>query len=112
MNEPQRHDEAELFGEIDRTAKDQAERQDSKAIYAALKQHGGAVGGEASLPSDDRQLSERILAHARTRSAEVAAARRTASSRLPAQGAPIPWWVLLGWLLAIIGLAVAWRWWA
>lgn len=110
MSEPRR-DEADLFAEIDRTAKDEAERRDSKAIYAALKQHAPTVGGQASLPADDRQLSERILGQARTRSAEVAAAKRTASARLATQGAPIPWWLILGWVLAIVGLIAAWRMW-
>ena len=109
MSQPSR-DQADLFAEIDRSARDGAERHDSKAIYDALQRHGPAVGGQASLPADDRQLSTRILAEARTRSAEVAAARRTTSARMPAQGAPIPWWVALGWVLAIAGLLAAWRW--
>ena len=111
MNQPSR-DDAELFAEIDRAARDAAERHDSKAIYGALKRHAPTVGGEAQLPAEDRELSERILAQARSRSAEVAAARRSASTRLQAAGAPIPWWVVLGWLLAIVGLVAAWRWWA
>ena len=72
MSQPSR-DQADLFAEIDRSARDGAERHDSKAIYDALQRHGPAVGGQASLPADDRQLSTRILAEARTRSAEVAA---------------------------------------
>jgi len=106
---PESRDDVELFAEIDRSAKDEAERHDSKAIYDALKRHAPAVGGQAALP-DDRQLSERILSEARTRSAEVAAAKRTASARLQAQSAPIPWWVIIGWVLAIAALAAAWRW--
>lgn len=104
-------DEDELFAEIDRNARDEAERNGSKAIYAALKQHAPAIGGESALPADDRQLSERILAQARSRSAELHLARRAASARLPVQGAPIPWWLILAWILAIVGLVVAWRWW-
>jgi len=112
MSEPRPpDDDAELLAEIDRRASDAAERDASRAILAALKRHGSSVGGESALPAEDRQLSERILAKGRTRSAELAAARRQASTRLPVQGAPIPWWVIIGWILAIAGLVAAWRWW-
>ncbi len=107
--EPGPEDEA-LYATIDGEARDEVERRDSKIIYEALKRRRDEVGGGAEIPAEDKQLSERILRQARTRSAQISASRATAGSGRQATGAPIPWWLIVAWIVAIAGVATLWMW--
>lgn len=98
-------DEQELYAQIDREAADDRERTASKALYRALKENRQDISGQAQIP-DDPRLSERILAEARTRSAQISAASRRAEAEHQSGG--IPWWLWLAWALAVAGFAAAW----
>lgn len=106
MSEPRRN-EAETFAAIDKETASEAEKRDSRILYQALSRNRDALGGQAAVPADDRNLSEKILAEARSRSAEIAATQRKASARHAVSGAPIPWWLWAAWILAIAGLVAA-----
>ena len=108
MADPEPKDQ-ELYSTIDREARDDGERRDSKVIYEALKRRRDDIGGAAEIPAEDKQLSERILNAARTRSTQLSGARASAVSGRPAStGAPIPWWLIVAWIVAIAGVAAAW----
>jgi hypothetical protein len=99
-------DKEETYSAIDAEAKDPAERKDSRLLYDALRERRDQIKTETSLP-EDRALSEKILAEARTRSAQISASRGGTSHRIPAASAGIPWWIWVGWVIAIAGVVVA-----
>jgi hypothetical protein len=103
MADPRRN-QSETFHAIDKEAADEAEKRDSRILYEALSRNRGDLGGEAAVPADDQHLSQRILAEARSRSAEIAAGQRKTSSRHVVTGAPIPLWLWAAWILAIAAL--------
>lgn len=107
MADASKANESETFSAIDSEATNDREKRDSRILYQALSRHREALGGQAAVPADDRRLSEKILASARSRSAEIAASQRKASARHSVSGAPIPWWLWLAWVVALIGLGVA-----
>jgi len=86
----------------------EADQRDSQLIYEALRRHKDALAGEAQIPGDDRVLSERILAQARTRSAEIRGASRPSTSRHPGTGRPLPLWLIVAWIVVTAGLVLAW----
>ena len=100
-------DEDEFYAAIDAESADDDERQDSKVVYQALKGAAGELGGASEIPAADEHLSEQIRAAATVRSQEIQAASASmASSRLNAEGKPIPAWMWLLWIVAIIGAVV------
>jgi len=107
MGDASNANERETFSTIDKEAANDGEKRDSRVLYQALSRNREALGGQAAVPADDRHLSEKILASARSRSAEIAAGQRKASARHAVSGAPIPWWLWLAWMLALVGLGVA-----
>jgi hypothetical protein len=101
--EPRREDS---FEAIDDTTADPAVRKDSQLIYDALRERRDDLKTEKSLP-EDRALSEKILAEARTRSAQISASRGGSSHRAQAVAAGIPWWLIVAWIIAIAAVAFA-----
>jgi hypothetical protein len=100
----------DLFAVVDREAKDDAERRESRVLYEALRTRKDQIGAVTQIPAKDEKLSEQILAEARSRSAEISAARhRSGSQAVEAASKPIPWWLWLAWLLAIAGVIVAFK---
>lgn len=91
----------------DEAGASEADKRDSQLIYDALRRHKGVLAGESRLPAEDRALSDRILNQARNRSAEIRAAR-SPSSRHLTTGTPLPWWLILAWVLVAVGMAAAW----
>lgn len=98
----------ELFQAIDAESANPAESKDSRLLYEALKQRKDQLKGETSLP-EDKALTEKILAEARTRSAHISASRGGASTRAPVVSAGIPIWLWVAWALAIAGVVVAFK---
>jgi hypothetical protein len=82
---------------------------DSQVLAQALKERRDRLSGSAAVPADDRVLSERILADARTRSAEISARRSGGGASGGARDARIPWWLWLLWVLAIAAAYLGWR---
>jgi len=107
MGDVSNTNEHETFSAIDKEAANDGEKRDSRILYQALSRNREALGGQAAVPADDRHLSEKILASARSRSAEIAAGQRKASARHSVSGAPIPWWLWLAWVVALGGLVAA-----
>jgi hypothetical protein len=94
----------------DRDANDDAERRDSRIILEALRARRAVIGGVAAVP-EDQQLTERILDEAKRRSAQISAAQQGKSARSSvAEGSAIPWWLWVGWLVAIGGVVAAFWW--
>ncbi len=93
--------------DLDSTGASSADARDSRLLAQALRTRKDAVGGTAALP-DDPALSDKILAQARVRSAQLSASQQP-SSHAVAQGRPIPWWLWLAWLLAIVAAVLALR---
>ncbi len=85
-----------------------AEQRDTRVLLDALAERRARVGGAADLPADPA-LSERILAEARTRSAQISGAGQHTTGRFAPKAQPIPWWLWLAWLAAIAGAVVAWK---
>lgn len=110
MGDPAKN-EADTFAAIDGAQASDRDKRDSRILYQALHRNRDAVGGQAALPPDDQHLSERILAEARSRSAEIAANQRQGSARHSVSGAPIPVWLWLAWIVAIGGLVAAFWYW-
>lgn len=104
MNEPP--DDFRTLVETDGT--DAATERDSRLIYQALRERRGDLQGEAALPQD-QALSERILAEARNRSAEISASRGGSGHRAQRGARGIPWWMILAWLAAITAVVLAFR---
>lgn len=86
----------------------EADKRDSQLIYDALRRHKDALAGEAKLPAEDRVLSERILAQARNRSAEIRETSRPATSRHLSTGRPLPLWLIVTWIVVAAGMVAAW----
>ncbi|MBA3938855.1 MAG: hypothetical protein H0X38_15515 [Planctomycetes bacterium] len=101
----------ELFAVVDQEATDEAERRDSRILYDALAARRDQVGGVSEIPAEDRTLSGKILAEARNRSAAITASRRGAntSQSLQSRSRPIPWWLWLAWITAIVAVALAFK---
>jgi hypothetical protein len=104
--------ERETRQAIDEGASNESERRDSQVLYDALRRHrddlGGAAGlGDASGPITG-PLSERILSEAKSRSAEIRAARRNPSTRSLAPGRAVPWWLILAWIAAVAAFVGVW----
>jgi hypothetical protein len=96
-----------LYEAIDQEAADEPERSDSKLLYQALNERRGELSGSAHIPAEDKGLSEKIMAQARSRSEQISRSRMNSSSnRLSKSGRPIPWWLIFAWLLAL-GAVVA-----
>ncbi len=101
--------EDEIGAAIDSGAHDAGERKDSRLIYQALRDRKDALGAEAAIPAEDKSLTERILAEARTRSAEISATRGGSGHRAQPSSRAIPWWMILAWLAAIAAVAAAFK---
>jgi hypothetical protein len=100
----------ELLKVVDSEAKDEAERRESRVLYEALRTRRDQIGAVNQIPARDEKLSEQILNQARSRSAEISAARqRSASQAIEAASKPIPWWLWLAWLVAIAGVILAFK---
>ena len=98
----------DIYSVVDREAKDDAERRDSRVIYDALLARRSEVGGLSHIPIRDNKLSEQILGEARKRSAQISASRQSSISQaLQPPARPIPWWLWLAWIVAITGVVVA-----
>jgi hypothetical protein len=100
----------ELLKVVDREAKDEAERRESRVLYEALRTRKDQIGAVTHIPARDEKLSEQILNQARSRSAEISATRqRSGSQAVEAASKPIPWWLYLAWLVAIAGVVTAFK---
>ena len=98
----------DIYSVVDREAKDEAERRDSRVLYDALLARRGEVGGLSHIPIRDNKLSEQILGEARKRSAQISASRQSSISQaLQPPARPIPWWLWLAWIVAITGVVIA-----
>ena len=87
---------------------DAKEQQDSQVLYDALRRHRDTLAGAAKVSFQDPALSERILSEARNRSAEIRAAQRPPGARPGLHGRPLPKWLLLAWVVAIVAFLAAW----
>ncbi len=105
MSAPSANDD-ETRRAITEGAADDCERKDSQVLYEALRRHRDDLGGAARVPVD-AALSDRILTEARSRSAEIRA-RRPPSSRHVIAGRPLPWWLIIAWVLAATAFGIAW----
>lgn len=79
------------------------EQSDSQVLYQALRRHRDALSGSAHVPTEDRALSERIFAEARTRSAQIQASRQ-----IPAKDQSVPWWLIAAWIVAVVAIVAGW----
>jgi hypothetical protein len=99
----------ELDQVIEREATSPAEGRDSRVLAQALRDRREALSGGGAVPVEDRNLSERILNEARSRSAEISARRSGGGSTPKAKQDGIPWWLWALWVLAVVGAYVGWR---
>ena len=100
----------ELDQVIDREAASPAEGRDSRVLAQALRDRREALSGGGAVPVDDRNLSERILNEARSRSAEISARRSGGGDNAPTKkDGRIPWWLWALWVLAVVGAFVGWK---
>jgi hypothetical protein len=98
----------DIYAVVDQQATDQAERRDSRALVDALHARRDHISGTSQIPAKDDKLSEQILGEARKRSAQISASRQAAISQsLTPQAKPIPWWLWLAWILALVGVILA-----
>ncbi|MBA3710469.1 MAG: hypothetical protein H0W83_16820 [Planctomycetes bacterium] len=97
----------ELFKVIDAEAANPREGTDSRLIYRALSERRDRLGAASDLPQD-KALSEKILAEARSRSAQISASRKV-SGPVAVVTPGIPWWLWLGWIVAIAAVVAAFR---
>jgi hypothetical protein len=81
---------------------DPADEAASQRLLDALHKHRDQVGGSAAIPLEDRQLNAKIMAEARSRSAEISSQRQRNAEQ------PMAWWVWALWILAIAGFALGW----
>lgn len=82
----------------------EADRQASAHMVSALRAHRDQVSGIASIPLQDEHMSSALLASARSRSQEL----RKAATKASASERPIPLWLVLAWLAALIGFIILW----
>ena len=98
----------DLYSVVDREAKDDAERRESRVLVEALHSRRDQIGGSSQIPAKDAKLTEQILGEARKRSAQISASRQASISQsLTPPAKPIPWWLWLAWALAIAGVVMA-----
>lgn len=98
----------DLYAVVDREAKDDAERRASRVLVDVLRSRRDQLDGASQIPAKDVKLSEQILGEARKRSAQISASRQASISQaLTPPAKPIPWWLWLGWILAIAAVVVA-----
>jgi hypothetical protein len=98
----------QLHDAIDEGTSDPRLRQDSRLILQALQAKKDQLKGETALPQD-QSLSERILADARRRSAQISASRGGTGHRAQAPSRSIPWWMIIAWLVAIAAVVLIGR---
>jgi len=103
MSESEREREA-LFQAIDREAEDPREGEESKIIYDALAARKGELGGSASIPADDPELTDSIREAATRRSEELRSGSEGVSSKaLPMQqDDPVQASLWMAWAVAIV----------
>lgn len=100
----------DLYAVVDREAKDDAERRESRVLIDALRNRRDQLGGSSQIPLRDSKLSEQILGEARKRSAQISASRQASISQaLTPPTKPIPWWLWLAWAVAIAAVVLAFR---
>ena len=105
MSAPEDH-----YSVVDREAKDDSERRESRVLIDALRSRREQLSGSSQIPARDTKLSEQILGEARKRSAQISASRQASISQaLTPPTKPIPWWLWLAWVLAIAGVVAAFR---
>lgn len=98
----------DLYSVVDREAKDDAERRESRVLVDALRSRRDQLDGASQIPARDPKLSEQILGEARKRSAQISASRQASISQaLNASAKPIPWWLWLAWILAVAAVVSA-----
>lgn len=99
---------------IAREARSETEAKDSQALLELLARRRDELGAGNALPNDDQKLSEELHARAATRSRELRglqnAAGRTVSGRMDT-GKPVPGWLWLLWLAALLGVGLVFWWW-
>ena len=71
----------DLYSVVDREAKDDAERRDSRVLVDALHSRRDQLDGASQIPAKDAKLSEQILGEARKRSAQISASRQASISQ-------------------------------
>ena len=94
----------EIVDGLAEAAPTDADRRASQIVVDALRAHRDHASGAAAVPQHDPQLSSKIMAEARSRSQEI---RDAAVKRVDK---PVPWWLWLAWLGAIILFAAGWWW--
>jgi hypothetical protein len=98
----------DIYSVVDKEAKDDAERRESRVLVDALRSRRDQLDGASQIPAKDPKLSEQILGEARKRSAQISASRQASISQaLNPPSKPIPWWLWLAWILAIAGVVSA-----
>jgi hypothetical protein len=98
----------DFYSVVDREAKNDVERRDSRVLFDALQSRRDEIGGAAQIPARDAKLSEQILGEARKRSAHIKASRQASISQaLHPPSRPIPAWLWFAWLLAVAGVVAA-----
>lgn len=109
--------ESDVHQLIDAEASDEGESRATKQLYEALVAHrqnlsGGGLAGDASAISE-RNFRDSVHREASRRSAEITAYRgrsNHSSGLQPVDGHPIPKWVILAWIIAIVATAAAFWW--
>jgi hypothetical protein len=98
----------DFYSVVDREARNDAERHESRVLFDALERRRSEVGGVAQIPARDEKLSEKILTEAKKRSVQITASRQASVSQaLQTPSQPIPWWLWLAWLVAIAAVVAA-----
>jgi hypothetical protein len=99
----------ELDQVIEREAASPAEGRDSRTLAKALRERREALSGGGAVPIEDKNLSERILTEARSRSAEISARRSGGGQPQTKPDGRIPWWLWSLWVLALVAAYVGWK---
>ncbi len=98
----------DIYSVVDREAKDEAERRESRVLLDNLAARRAEIGGASQIPAHDNKLSEQILSEARKRSAQISAARQSSiSSTMAPPARPIPWWLWVAWVAAVTAVVAA-----
>lgn len=99
----------DMYDTIDSESTDTNESRATKELYDALVQHRKELSGEHALPKEDQALSEQIRSEAARRSAEITSYQRTSGRQEVKNGKPIPAWLIVLWIIAVVaaGFAVA-----